>query len=307
MPRNGSGSYSLPEAPFVPLTTISSAAVNSDFSDIGTALTGSLARDGQGGMTAVLPLSPTGFTYTNDLNTGMYRTGSDVQAIKCAGTDVVEISSTGIDVTGDIQQNGISLFPIGLGPMPWSRIAAPSGWVFVGSLYSRTTYAALWAVAQAEIALGNTFYTNGDGSTTFGVGLNMPGCVPACNDAISGSAAGRLTSTTMTPNGSTIGATNPGVRQTVTVAQTNLPSVNFAVNGTVTVAANNGDAIGSLLYLGYKSDQAAGPGASAGLRSADGVSLVATHSLTAASGGSGTALNNVQPTIITNYIIFAGV
>ena len=81
MARNGSGTYVLPEAAFVPNTPISSAAVNSDFSDIADALTGSLARDGQGGMTAVLPLANTGFTYLTDPNTGMRRTAADAQAM----------------------------------------------------------------------------------------------------------------------------------------------------------------------------------------------------------------------------------
>src|SRR6266446_6509737 len=39
MPFNGSGVYSLPQTPFVTNTTISSSAVNSDFSDIAAALT----------------------------------------------------------------------------------------------------------------------------------------------------------------------------------------------------------------------------------------------------------------------------
>lgn len=47
MARNGSGTYSLPQAPFTPGTTIASAAVNSDLSDIGAALTQSISKDGQ--------------------------------------------------------------------------------------------------------------------------------------------------------------------------------------------------------------------------------------------------------------------
>lgn len=314
MPRNGSGSYSLPEAPFVPLTTISSAAMNSDLSDIGTALTGSLARDGQGGMTAVLPLNTTGFTYTNDTNTGMYRSGSDAQAIKCGGTDIIEVTTSGANVVGSISQNGFNVLPIGFGPFPCILTTAPSGWIFVGKLYSRTTYAALWAVAQAEIALGNTFFTNGDGSTTFGVGLNMPGRVLACNDSISGSAAGTLTQAVYGTNPAVIG--NIGGAQTVTLVQGNVPSYNLsasglAVSGTITAGTSSGDTIGSTIWLGYKSADSHSPGSSNALRSADGVSLSMSHSLTASgnisSGGSGTAVNKLQPTLITNYIIYAGV
>jgi len=112
MPRNGSGSYTLPEAPFVPQTPISSSAVNSDFSDIATALTNSLARNGEGGMTAVLPLANTGFTYISDPNTGMYRTASDEQAIKCGGVDIVEFTSTTMNITGTLQIGGVAAFPL---------------------------------------------------------------------------------------------------------------------------------------------------------------------------------------------------
>lgn len=56
MARNGSGTYSLPEAAFVYDTVISETAVNSNFSDIATALTGSLTKDGQTTPTANLPM-----------------------------------------------------------------------------------------------------------------------------------------------------------------------------------------------------------------------------------------------------------
>ncbi len=57
MPRNGTGTYNLPQAPFVPGTVISSATMNSDLNDIATALTGSLPRDGQAGMSGALKSS----------------------------------------------------------------------------------------------------------------------------------------------------------------------------------------------------------------------------------------------------------
>lgn len=56
MARDGAGTYSLPQAPFVSGTVISSPAVNSDFSDIAAALTQSLAKDGQTVPTANLPM-----------------------------------------------------------------------------------------------------------------------------------------------------------------------------------------------------------------------------------------------------------
>jgi len=306
MPRNGSGSYSLPEAPFVPLTTISSAAMNNDLSDIATAITGSLARDGQGGMTDVLPLNVGGFCYTNDTNTGMYRTGSDAQAIKCGGADIVAVTSAGVDVTGAIKQNGVSILPVGLGPLPWSGTNAPSGWVLAyGQSLSRTTYSALWAFAQSEIALGNTLYTNGDGTTTFTV-PDLRGRFPGGKDNMGGVAANRLTNVVMTPNGNTIGAV--GGVQSVTIAQTNLPNLNF----TVTIPSGQGSHTHSLSptnsLVGGPGSFGFGSGTNAGQYSI--VPIAATlpaMSGTAASGGSGTDLGNVPPAIITTYIIFAGV
>lgn len=58
MPRNGSGTYQLPAGnPFVTGTVISSTVVNNDFSDIATALTGSIAADGQTPVTANIPFN----------------------------------------------------------------------------------------------------------------------------------------------------------------------------------------------------------------------------------------------------------
>ena len=57
MSRNGSGTYTLPAGnPVVAGTTITSAWANSTFNDVATALTGSVAADGQTPMTGTLNL-----------------------------------------------------------------------------------------------------------------------------------------------------------------------------------------------------------------------------------------------------------
>lgn len=65
MPRNGSGTYLLPTGinPVVTQTLITSNWANTTMSDIATALTGSIARDGQGVPTADIPWG--GFRLTN--------------------------------------------------------------------------------------------------------------------------------------------------------------------------------------------------------------------------------------------------
>jgi len=57
MSRDGNGNYSLPEAAFVYDTVIDETAINSNFSDIASALTASIAKDGQTPPTANLPMA----------------------------------------------------------------------------------------------------------------------------------------------------------------------------------------------------------------------------------------------------------
>jgi microcystin-dependent protein len=316
MPRNGSGSYSLPEAAFIPNTAISSAAVNSDFSDIATALTGSLARDGQGGMTAVLPLANTGFVYLNDPNTGIRRTASDTQVIFGGSVDTVEVTTTGASVTGTLAVSGAftvggaPLLPIGLGPLPWSGLTAPTKWLLCyGQTLLRADYPDLWTFISAEITGGNTLFTNGNGSTTFTM-PDMRGRVPAGKDNMGGSAASRLTGSTMTPDGETLGAVNAASGgQVVTLALAHLPtgitSVNAAQAITVTTAQKvvNGPNPGSAVGGGTQVTASdTGSGGALSLLNSTGSNSI---SVTSNNTGAG-AHSNVQPTIVTNYIIFAG-
>lgn len=60
--RDGNGVYTLPQAPFVSGTTIESAKVNSNFSDLAAALTESLSKDGQTVPTGNQPMA--GFKHT---------------------------------------------------------------------------------------------------------------------------------------------------------------------------------------------------------------------------------------------------
>ena len=62
MARNGSGTYNRAVAPYVAGTTITAATVNQEMDDIATALTQSMARDGQAPATANIPMG--GFRLT---------------------------------------------------------------------------------------------------------------------------------------------------------------------------------------------------------------------------------------------------
>jgi microcystin-dependent protein len=158
MPRDSNGAYNLPAGTLVNSgDTILPSQHNPAMSDIANALSGSLSRDGLGGM-------------RNDFDFGGFK-GVNV----AAGTDpndVAIISQTGRDV-GEITE-----FPL---PPP-----SNGKWLLCyGQAVSRTTYADLFDY------LG-TAYGPGDGSTTF----NLPdrrGRVSAGKDDMGGTPAGRLT------------------------------------------------------------------------------------------------------------------
>ena len=102
MPRNGSGSYNLPSGnPVVASTVISSTWANNTLSDIGTALTSSIANDGQTVPVANLPMAA--FRHTNVANAqnrneyaaaGQVQDGALQWLTSVAGTNTITASIT---------------------------------------------------------------------------------------------------------------------------------------------------------------------------------------------------------------------
>jgi len=97
MARDGSGNYSIPNT-FTSGTVIASSAVNANFADIATALTGSLARNSEGPMTAALVMHANGAVYEVDPDTGIKRTGTNEQAIFCGGANVIVFGTATISI-----------------------------------------------------------------------------------------------------------------------------------------------------------------------------------------------------------------
>jgi hypothetical protein len=117
MPRNGSGSYTLPQAAFVPGTTISSSAVNSDFSDIATALTDSIAADGQTPITGALKqdsgtLAAPSWTFVADTSAGLYLAAAGKIGL-AAGNFGVLVDSAGSTVATAPVASGGSGYAVG--------------------------------------------------------------------------------------------------------------------------------------------------------------------------------------------------
>ena len=153
--------------------------------------------------------------------------------------------------------------------MVFAGASAPSGWLLCfGQAISRTTYATLFSAVS-------TTYGIGDGSTTFNL-PDMRGRVAAGADNMGGSAAGRLTSTTMSPDGNTLSAT--GGTQTHTLITAEMPSHTHALSDSYP-GVNTG---------GSWQQNGGAYGGSIG---------------TIGSTGGGGAHLNVQPTLVLNYII----
>lgn len=177
--------------------------------------------------------------------------------------------------------------------------ALPSNYLWCdGSLYSRTTYAGLFA------AIG-TAYGAGDGSTTFAV-PDYRGRAPVGADAMGGSAAGRLT--TM---GGTIGSGGGAETHTLLTAQ--MPAHGHTLNDpghghTVTDPGHShsytAPASGPVLTGTVSVSLSVSTTGSSTSSATTGISIAnATTGITIANTGGGGAHNNLQPSLVCNIII----
>lgn len=181
--------------------------------------------------------------------------------------------------------------------MPYAGGTEPSGWILCyGQAISRTTYSALF------IAIG-TVYGTGDGSTTFNV-PDIRGRVIAGQDDMGGTSANRLTGLSGGVDGDVLGGTGGEEAHALTSAE----NASHTHSGSGLTAASDGahthsvTAVGSGGFVVANTSGSSAAGSSSLTTSSSGAH---THSIsgTTGSSGSGTAHNNVQPTIILNYII----
>lgn len=311
MPRSANGTYTLPVAAFVPGGLIKSADDNSNLSDIANALTQSLATTGVSSMTGPLnaasgTVGVPGYTFASAAKTGFYLAGANQIGWAANGSQGATLNSDlSTAWAGAATFNGkvtgtMGTVPIGAS-MDYAGTTAPAGWLLeFGQALSTSTYALLFAVIG---------YTYGGAGASF----NAPDCrgrVIAAADNMGGVAAGRLTSA-----GSGIDAVNisaAGGGQNVTLTLSQLPT-GITSSGTVTVAPpagivpyeNNG------VFNGLFQSATAGtsgsfiPATTSGGWAAT-PTLSGSNTLTSNNTG-GTSHLNVQPTIVFNKIIYAGV
>ncbi len=281
--RNGSGTFTYTQAQFATGTVISSAAVNQNFSEIQTALTGSVASDGQTPNIGPLkardggPGNPS-YTFQNETGTGFYRAGNGLLGLAIGGVNIGTFSAA------SFTYNGVSLAGIPSGSITmFAGVSAPTGWLlcFGQEIARGAPNADLFA------AIGTT-YGAGNGTTTFNL-PDLRGRVVAGLDNMGGGAPiGRLSAPQITGGATTVGQSGGEQTHTLTLAESAAHDHGGVTtsNNSLTVTKNPATTTGNQ----FVSDVGSGPG----------VSLPA---LTIASAGLGGAHNNVQPTIVMSFII----
>jgi len=182
-------------------------------------------------------------------------------------------NSTQIATTAFVQSTvgGVQGVPTGV-TLPFAGTSEPTGYLLCfGQAVSRTTYADLFSAIS-------TTYGTGDGSTTFNL-PDMRGRVVAGQDDMGGTSADRLTDQSGGLDGDTLGDTGGSEMHALTTAQL------AAHTHTVSLGGGSDGSITAVGQVSQQSDFSNQP------------------TVTSSSTGSGQAHNNVQPTIILNYII----
>lgn len=134
MSRNGSGTFSVINT-MVANTTITAAAHNENYSDIGDEITNSVAADGQTTMsgnlkhangTAALPA----ITFGSDTDTGFFRAAENSIGLALGGVQYIVITTATAVFAMTIQAPNLP-FPSGTA-MLFVQTAAPTGWTKSG-------------------------------------------------------------------------------------------------------------------------------------------------------------------------------
>jgi len=233
------------------------------------------------GTADVTPISTFAATIVDDTSASAVRTTLGLGSIALTSTITAsELAITGNGTAGQTvisDGDGTFSFRDGFSSgmlVPYAGTSAPTGFLMCGGqAVSRTTYSDLFAV------IGTT-YGSGDGSSTFNL-PDLQGRVVAGKDDMSGSSANRLTNPTSNTvggiDGDTLGAT--GGSETHTLVEAQLAAHTHNVLHQTTDTSPGGGGTDADIVRSGSSERAT------------------------SSTGSDTPHNNVQPTIILNYII----
>jgi microcystin-dependent protein len=293
--------------------------LNSELNQIINLLNGSIDNDNLSN-TANISASKLSATIAGDgigrnSSTGVLAVNVDASTIEISG-DTLQVKDAGITLAKLSTAAINSIMPSGA-LMPYVGATAPTGWVLangntIGNVASSATlranadtatlFALLWdSFTNTQLPIQDSAGTpttrGANAAADFAANKRLPvpdmrGRVPAGNDTMGASAASRLTSTVMTPNGNTMGAT--GGVQTYALTESEMPSHTHGVNDpghNHTFPVFGSDAFG------------AGPADGTSPNTNTGTTNNRTTGISIQNTGGGAAHQNTQPTLIVNYIV----
>ena len=283
MARDASGNYTLPAGnPVAGGTTITATWGNTTMLDVGTELTASLDRNGQGGMLAGLKgfagtVSLPAFTFSSEISSGMYYVGTGDFRMSVLGTTTTKwIDDTGTPAGSQkpfLIWNGTT----------WEAPLTSAGTVTSidvsgGTTGLTTTGGPVTTSGTITFAGTVVVASGGTGLTAFGT-PNQVLAVNAGGTALEYQSVTTGTVTSVDVSGGTTGLTTSGgpVTGSGTVTLAGTLGVANGGTGATTLPANN-----VLLGNGTSALQAVAPGALGNILTSDG----ATWTSGAASGGS---------------------
>jgi microcystin-dependent protein len=185
--------------------------------------------------------------------------------------------------------------------MPYAGASAPVGFLLCyGQAVSRTDCADLFD------AIG-TAYGSGDGFTTFNV-PDLRGRVIAGKDNMGGSAASRLTGTTISSGAATLGNVGGAETEAAGVSVTVSGGISGVTAGSLSTSASGSGSTDTAngtggVVGGGPATSSHSHGFSVTTAGATGGALPVSGSFSGSGGGATATVTNVQPTIIANYII----
>ena len=166
MPRNASGTYTLPSGnPVVAGTTIEASWANTTLNDVANELTNSLSRTGSGGMLAPFRLSDgtlgaPGIAFLNETSSGLYRPSASNVGMAVSGVNAMTWSNANVVVPSGIQFFTSNCVITGL-PTPTSASSAAT------KAYVDTALAAVTTSSTRQT------YTATASQTTFSITYNV--------------------------------------------------------------------------------------------------------------------------------------